>query len=196
MIPKAVDFVNDLQARSAFLEATQPTRLEGLSFLFAQCPCLLLKVCRSVQDLAAEFEELTGIRLPQTPNTIAGSQPRAIWLGPSEWLIVDERGTEDLVERVSTASEIWQRALLTTPALVKIEVSGRGAADLLGMGCPIDFHLSQFPVNSSARTLFEGMPVIVCRRTQEPCLEIFVDESLARHFSQSLLASANDSVHL
>jgi sarcosine oxidase subunit gamma len=100
--------------------------------------------------------------LPTRPKTSghAGSRS-ALWLGPDEWLVIDDSG-EDLMALVASASAL-HAATDVSHRNAAIIVSGPGAEVTLAGGCPQELSLDAFPVGACSRTLFGKVEVVILR---------------------------------
>ena len=96
--------------------------------------------------------------VPGLPATVGSSVERdgcaVLCLGPDEWLVL---GAWDGAGPVVDVGH-RQVALL---------VSGADAAELLGAGCPLDLHPSQFLVGACTRTLLGKAEIVLWRRGPE-----------------------------
>jgi heterotetrameric sarcosine oxidase gamma subunit len=98
-----------------------------------------------------------------------------LWLGPDEWLLVDEAGGEAaMVRRL-------RQALL--------RVSGPHAEEILAKAATLDFHVRGFPVGSCAQTNIARTQGII-HRTRRDEFRIFVRASFARYLA-AWLGDAN-----
>jgi sarcosine oxidase subunit gamma len=116
----------------------------------------------SVSALSAALR----LDLPTKPKTSghAGSRS-ALWLGPDEWLVIDDSG-EDLVALAASSSALHSAADVSHRNAAMI-VSGPGAEATLAGGCPQDLSLEVFPVGASSRTLFGKVEVVLLRLDAE-----------------------------
>jgi sarcosine oxidase, subunit gamma len=95
-----------------------------------------------------------------------------LWLGPDEYLLLD-LAAED--ERAQATSASIEEALRDTPhALVDVshrqfalEVSGPHAEVILRGACPLDLHITQFPIGMCTRTVFAKADVTLWRTREE-----------------------------
>jgi sarcosine oxidase subunit gamma len=106
-----------------------------------------------------------------------------LWLGPDEYLLLEipsgsaaDTGTAAASASAATAvTDDLERALGDVPhALVDIshrqfalEVSGPHAPAILSGGCPLDLHLSAFPVGMCTRTVFSKADIVLWRTHEE-----------------------------
>lgn len=108
--------------------------------------------------------------LPTVPNTVAGDNPRALWLGPDEWLLV---GDID----VAALERDGLMAIDAGHARTVLTVAG-AAADVLAKGCSLDFHLDAFPVETCAQSRLARISVLLHRRGAQR-FDLYVGRSFA-----------------
>jgi len=141
-------------------------------------------------ELMTRLALTIGFVLPTTPNTVSGDLDRhALWLGPDEWLIVGQPGSEDSIE--SGCRDALGRA---TGAVVDVsanrtvvELRGPGARELLEAGCTMDLHPRAFHATCCAQTLVARTGVIIHQLTDEPVYRLFVRPSFAHYLATWLL---------
>jgi sarcosine oxidase, subunit gamma len=127
-----------------------------------------------------------GVTLPTEPNRAAGTRPRAIWMGPGEWMIVEANGDAAAVDAVSGAA-----ATLMVPVgdgRFAIDVSGAGARDFLAKAIAIDLDPMALPVDHTAMTLFAQIPVVIDHATPDR-LRLWLDLSF-RHYVRAWIEDA------
>jgi sarcosine oxidase subunit gamma len=135
-----------------------------------------------------------GSTLPTEPNTVAGDTSRAaLWLGPDEWLVVGQPGSELLLEaeyRAAGASVIDVSANRTT-----LELRGPRARELLEFGCPIDLHPRVFGPGRCAQTLLARANVLIwfVADDPEPVYRLLVRTSFAAYVA-AWLADASEGL--
>jgi sarcosine oxidase subunit gamma len=120
--------------------------------------------------LVDRLGEALGVALPIEPNTVAGDGPRRIlWLGPDEWLVVDEQAAPtDVVAAIEgAAGDSFVTAVDLSSNRVVLALSGPGARDVLAGGCTIDLHARAFPPGRCAQTLLARAQVIIERAGDE-----------------------------
>ncbi|MEZ2220389.1 sarcosine oxidase subunit gamma [Rhizobium sp. RCC_161_2] len=121
---------------------------------------------RAPDDSIPGLSKVLGLELPRKPKTSARSEGRyALWLGPDEWLVIDESGTE-LVALAATAG-VLHSATDVSHRNTAIIVSGPGAEATLAGGCPQDLSIVAFPVGACSRTLFGKVEVVLLRLDEE-----------------------------
>jgi sarcosine oxidase, subunit gamma len=114
-----------------------------------------------------------GVGFSETACRAVRSAERAtLWLGPDEYLLLDLAAPE--ASSLATAAMI-EDALRDTPhALVDVshrqfalEVSGPHAQVILRGACPLDLHISQFPVGMCTRTLLAKADITLWRTRED-----------------------------
>jgi sarcosine oxidase subunit gamma len=121
---------------------------------------------RARAEAVPALSEALGIALPQKPKSSASAGGRhALWLGPDEWLLIDEAGA-DLPAAAAKAS-VLHSAVDVSHRNTAIIVSGEGAEATLSAGCPQDLSLAAFPVGACSRTLLGKIEVVIWRCGEE-----------------------------
>ncbi|TXH80749.1 MAG: sarcosine oxidase subunit gamma family protein [Rhizobium sp.] len=121
---------------------------------------------RAPADSVGGLSHALGLQLPTRPKTSASGNGRhALWLGPDEWLVIDENGA-DLVG-VAGASGALHSATDVSHRNTAVVVSGPGAEATLAAGCPQDVSLGAFPVGACSRTLYGKAEVVILRLDEE-----------------------------
>lgn len=151
----------------------------------------------------AALSKALGVLLPQTPKNSALSKgggifgPRAkagtraaLWLGPDEWLVIDQAGRDPLgdcapVKALHSAVGISHRN-------VGISVSGPAAEATINAGCPQDLSLAAFPVGACSRTVL-GKVEIVLWRTAEETFRVECWRSFSDYVFTFLAEAARDA---
>jgi sarcosine oxidase, subunit gamma len=114
-----------------------------------------------------------GVAFSETACRAMRSGARAtLWLGPDEYLLLDLAAQD--ASALVTAAAI-EDALRDTPhALVDVshrqfalEVSGPHAELILRGACPLDLHISQFPVGMCTRTLLAKADITLWRTRED-----------------------------
>ena len=110
-------------------------RIEDLSIIS-------LKVSRKSPDYARDKLQLA------SPLCIAGRDPRSIWLGPYQWLLVSSSTTADsIVKNCEEAlAGILYNAVDYSAALTVFRIVDPDAGQMLASGSGIDFRPEKFPV--------------------------------------------------
>jgi sarcosine oxidase subunit gamma len=118
----------------------------------------------------------------------------ALWLGPDEWLLlgrVDEES--NLAQRLTVALASLPHSLVSIGHRdVAFMVRGRGAANAINAGCPLDLRISAFPVGACSRTLL-GKAEIILWRTDTDAFRIEAARSFAAYVQGFLELAACDA---
>jgi sarcosine oxidase subunit gamma len=136
-------------------------------------PPLTRASVRAGPDAVVTIGDTLGVVLPITPCRTSGSGDRcALWLGPDEWLVIADQGT-DLPATLPTASIVD-----VSQAFTGIAVSGPRATWTINAFCALDLHIAAFPVGMCTRTLF-GKAQIILWRLDVEVFRIEVARSIA-----------------
>ncbi|WP_425450375.1 sarcosine oxidase subunit gamma [Virgifigura deserti] len=142
----------------------------------------------------AAVEDVTGLRLPVEPNTVATVEDlSALWLGPDEWLIVGPGGREgDLTGGLRGALEGRHFAVTdVSEARTVIAISGPHARDLLAKGTSLDLHPRVFGPGRCAQSGIAKATMILHQldangdgadgagADEQPTFEIYIANSFA-----------------
>ncbi len=134
-----------------------------------------------------------GLTVPVAPKTSGRAEKRAaLWLGPDEWLVIDEAGS-DLQALLANAG-VLHSAVDVSHRNVGIIVSGPGAELTLAAGCPQDLSLDVFPVGACSRTIF-GKVEIVLLRTEDDTFRVECWRSFSDYVFGLLAEGAEDAGH-
>jgi sarcosine oxidase, subunit gamma len=120
-----------------------------------------------------------------------------LWLGPDEYLLLDLAARDENVPAATAAS--LEQALRDAPhALVDVshrqfalEVSGPNAEVILRGACPLDLHISQFPMGMCTRTLLAKADITLWR-TRDDAFHIEVWRSFAGYVGGLLQEMARE----
>ena len=128
-----------------------------------------------------------GVPIPVDANRAAVSAAgrRAIlWMGPDEWLIVDEdRAAAVPIEAAlrEAAGDAFVVTVDVSENRVAFDVAGPATRDLLEGGITVDLHPRSFTAGSCAQTLLARANVVLWQRTDEPSYRLFVRPSFAAY---------------
>ncbi|MEX0345314.1 MAG: sarcosine oxidase subunit gamma [Rhizobiaceae bacterium] len=113
---------------------------------------------KSVNSLS----KAVGLPLPSKPKSSAVKAKRsALWLGPDEWLIIDESDSNP-VDALSK-TRIPHAAVDISHRNTGILVSGSAAEATLSSGCPQDLRIGSFPVGACSRTVLGKAEIVLWR---------------------------------
>jgi sarcosine oxidase subunit gamma len=145
---------------------------------------------RAPTESVAALSSALGLDLPARPKTSASSGGRtALWLGPDEWLVIDQTGSP-LADCASVSA--LHSAVGISHRNVAFSVSGAGAAATINAGCPQDLSLDAFPVGACSRTIL-GKAEIVLLRTAPDAFRLECWRSFSDYVHDLLLEAANDA---
>ena len=98
---------------------------------------------RAPEASLAALSKALGVTLPTKPKTSVTKAGRtALWLGPDEWLVIDEAGKDPLADCAKVS------------ALHSAAING---------GCPQDLSLEVFPVGAASRTILGKSEIVLLR---------------------------------
>ena len=121
---------------------------------------------RARGDALDALSSALGVALPREPKSSASAGTRhALWLGPDEWLVIDESGADLAVS--AGGADVLHSAVDVSHRNTAIVVSGAGAEATLSAGCPQDLRLAVFPVGACSRTLMGKIEVVIWRRAAD-----------------------------
>ena len=111
---------------------------------------------------AKALSKALGLDLPLQPKSSSGSLPGrlAAWLGPDEWLVIDEAG--DPLADLGKAKVLYS-AVDISHRNTAILVSGKGARATLESGCPQNLSDKVFPIGAATRTVLGKIEVVIIR---------------------------------
>ena len=102
-------------------------------------------------------------------RAVRRAERATLWLGPDEYLLLD-LAAQDTTAAAITAAAIEDALRATPHALVDVshrqfalEVSGPHAEVILRGACPLDLHISQFPVGMCTRTVLAKADITLWR---------------------------------
>jgi len=114
----------------------------------------------------AALSKALGVTLPQKPKTSAAKGGRtALWLGPDEWLVIDEAGKDPLADCAGVKA--LHSAVGISHRNVAISATGTAAEATLNAGCPQDLSLTTFPVGACSRTVLGKVEIVLLRMAED-----------------------------
>jgi sarcosine oxidase subunit gamma len=113
-----------------------------------------------------------------------------LWLGPDEWLLIDEAGNDPLADCRNVTQ--LHSAVGISHRNVAFAVTGPGAEATINAGCPQDLSLAAFPVGACSRTIF-GKIEIVLLRTAEDAFRVECWRSFSDYAFALLTEAARDA---
>jgi sarcosine oxidase, subunit gamma len=146
---------------------------------------------RAPDASVAALSKALGVELPRKPKTSAAKAGRtALWLGPDEWLVIDEVGKDPLADCAEVT--VLHSAVGISHRNVAISVIGPAAAATINSGCPQDLSLDVFPVGAASRTIL-GKAEIVLLRTAADAFRVECWRSFSDYVFTFLSEAAGDA---
>lgn len=146
---------------------------------------------RAGQGELAALSKSLGVTLPVKAKSSASAKGRlAFWLGPDEWLLIDEKGGDLLAD--CAASGVVHAATDVSHRNTAILVSGPAVEEVLNAACPQDISLKAFPIGAVSRTVF-GKAEIVLYRVDEETFRVECWRSFAEYTFGLLAEAAEDA---
>jgi sarcosine oxidase subunit gamma len=114
----------------------------------------------------AALSKALGVDLPRKPKTSSAKAGRtALWLGPDEWLVIDEAGGDPLADCAGVKA--LHSAVGISHRNVAIAVTGPAAAAAINAGCPQDLSLTAFPAGACSRTILGKIEIVLLRTADD-----------------------------
>lgn len=157
---------------SEAMSATRLAPLEGRlyaanSVTLAPAPAATRIVLRTGADGRSVARKILQFALPQKPkSTATKGSVSALWIGPDEWLVIDEKAESALAGKFAGEGNDKLSAVDISHRNTAIIVSGEKAADAINCGCPQNLSIAAFPVGAASRTVL-GKAEIVLYRTAD-----------------------------
>lgn len=171
----------------------------GSAVALRELPFLTQLSIRVVPDGpgAAAVESTLGIRLPRRVGEVTGaadgSARAVLWLGPDEFLLVDQDeavtglAPARLAELLSDAVGDHAGQVVDVSAnRTTLELTGPSARTVLDKSCRLDLHPRAFATGSARMTLLESTPVILWR-TDTDAWRVLPRASFSTHVIRWLL---------
>jgi sarcosine oxidase subunit gamma len=138
----------------------------------------MLNVRGPADTVAAELKARYALAVSPEPNTATGSAIRVLWLGPDEWLVVQNMTAAPISEgrardRVSIVDVSHGRAAL--------RLRGPDVRDALAKGCAVDLDARAFPPARCAQTAIGRISVIL-DHVEPGVFDVYCSRSYAGSF--------------
>jgi len=149
---------------------------------------------RGLQPVMAAAGGPLGLSLSDIAcRSAANNERAALWLGPDEQLLLAPVGdAETIAAQLRDALGALPHSLVdVSHRQLALEVSGATAQTLLNVGCPLDLHLSAFPIGMCTRTVL-GKADIVLWRTGPHSFHVEVWRSFADYVARFLSEAARE----
>jgi sarcosine oxidase, subunit gamma len=118
----------------------------------------------------------------------------ALWLAPDEQLLLTSVTDGETVARQLRAalSKLPHSLVDVSHRQIAIEVRGPTAPNVLNAGCPLDLHITSFPVGMCTRTVLGKCDIVLWRRSADT-FHVEVWRSFADYASR-FLAEAGETL--
>lgn len=147
---------------------------------------------RARPDAVAALSKALGIDLPSKPKTSATKGTRtAFWLGPDEWLVIDEAG-KDIMGELAKVKSLFS-SVDVSQRNTAILVSGANAQATIASGCPQNLSDKAFPVGAVSRTLI-GKSEVIIHRVKPQVYRVECWRSFSDYVFTFISESARDAV--
>ena len=170
---------------------TARSPLEGRSDDLARLSASELAFLAQV-DVRVDAATAATLGFPIEPNTASTAGDRdVLWLGPDEWLVVGDPGTEAAIaEELRAALEGLHHSLVDVSAnRAVIELTDPSRHGVLSSACPIDLHPRSWGEGRCAQTVFGAAQVLLHER--DGATRLFVRPSFAGYVVDLLLVPAS-----
>ena len=146
------------------------------------------------KNFMSSANETLNTRLPVRPNTyVTNDSLKIIWLGPNEWLIIDEKedDKQDLFSKLEnsfTSQDVSVTDVSENRTVIRI--TGAKIFILLAKFLTLNIENSLNSSSSVAQTLFTKVPVLLMRHHEhntEPKIDIFTNRSHANYIYKILV---------
>ena len=137
-----------------------------------------------------------GLNISDTACRSAGNGTwAALWLSPDEQLVLAPVADgESVAQRLRDALSALPHSLVdVSHRQIAIEICGPLAQTLLSAGCPLDLHISSFPIGMCTRTIL-GKADIVLWRTSADRFHVEVWRSFADYAARFLAEASRELV--
>lgn len=151
--------------------------------------------CEPASPAAARLEEVLGVGLPPAGASAVAGGLAVLWLGPDEWLVVAEPGS-DIESRLQAAADPGTVTVVDVSAQrTTLQLTGSAAREVLAHGCALDLHPAAFPEGACASTLVARAGVVLVHRSAaEPAYWLVVRSSFAGYLTAWLRDAATEYV--
>jgi sarcosine oxidase subunit gamma len=123
---------------------------------------------------------------PPAPNTATTWDGRdVLWLGPDEWLVVGDAGSEGSIQQELEGAMADRHHSVVDVSANRIVFDLSDGLELLSSGCGLDLHPSRWTAGTCAQTVFAHAQVIL-HQLDERTTRVFVRPSFATYFERRL----------
>jgi sarcosine oxidase, subunit gamma len=146
-------------------------------------------IFRGNEAAKAQAFQLLSLTLANKPLTaVSSGHTHALWLGPDETLFISETG-KDLAQTLDSQMSEVHSTVNVSHRQLTLTIRHPQAEWLLQAGCPLDLHISQFPIGTCTRTQFEKTEMVLWR-TAADTFKIEIWRSFAEYLTGLLALTA------
>ncbi len=146
---------------------------------------------RGEGDALSVVEAGLGFGLPREPkHSTSNGQRHALWLGPDEWLLIDDGDAE--ADLLALGGDAEVAVVDVSHRNAGFRVFGPKVETVLQGGCPQNLSLATFPVGACSRTIF-GKAEVVLLRTADDTFRVECWRSFAPYVFGLLCETARDA---
>jgi sarcosine oxidase subunit gamma len=126
---------------------------------------------------------------PPAPNTATTWDGRdVLWLGPDEWLVVGDAGSEGSIQHELEGAMADRHHSVVDVSANRIVLDLTDGLDLLSSGCGLDLDPVRWRTGMCAQTVF-GHAQVILHQLDEGTTRVFVRPSFATYFERRLSSS-------
>jgi sarcosine oxidase subunit gamma len=126
---------------------------------------------------------------PPAPNTATTWDGRdVLWLGPDEWLVVGDAGSEGSIQHELEGAMADRHHSVVDVSANRIVLDLTDGLDLLSSGCGLDLDPVRWRAGMCAQTVF-GHAQVILHQLDEGTTRVFVRPSFATYFERRLSSS-------
>jgi sarcosine oxidase subunit gamma len=141
-------------------------------------------------DLRADPENLP-FDAPAPNTTTIWNRRDVLWLGPDEWLVVGETGTESSMQRELEGAMTDDHHSVVDVSANRIAFDLTDGLEQLSSGCGLDLDPARWKAGMCAQTVFAHAQVIL-HQLDERTTRVFVRPSFADYFVDRLAAAPTE----
>jgi sarcosine oxidase subunit gamma len=138
-------------------------------------------------------EQVLGVELPVVPCTcVANATSSVYWLGPNEWLVIVDGGTEVAVEAQLRATLSGHFAVVDlSGGQTLVHLSGEAVQMVLKKSSGYDFSVGHFPVGRCVQTTFAKATALVSR-TGDDAFDLVIRRSFSDYLFRWIMDAADE----
>ena len=134
-----------------------------------------------------------GLNLPVVRNTSSGGADwNALWLSPRSWLLTSRRASSAAEFRRTRDEATTARGAVfdVSHGRVVFQLAGPTAAEVLAVGCPLDFGSAAFGPGTCRQSVYGRIGVLVHQLDGTPTYAVYVARSFAADAWRALAGAA------